>query len=92
MTWGLFHHSHWQGAGPDQLIATGSRDLCEAGENMLSTCSFCTPGRTRNYDVGTCYAVRRVRYEGDAPAIPADAAEWERHDWSRWLADAEGSS
>lgn len=90
MTWALYAHSHWQGAGPDTVVATGSRAACERAEQKLSTCSFCSPGQTAQHQVGECYLARRAKYvPRDTPALPEGSADWDRADFAAWLGDRE---
>lgn len=58
--------SHWQGASnPGHRVAVlPTAEEAEALVNKLSTCSFCTPWKSRNYDVGSCYKV----YPSHSPA------------------------
>ncbi len=58
--------SHWQGArNPGAIVAvTETEEEADALVDALSTCSFCTPGRTAQYSIGRCYVVRETtRYQ-----------------------------
>lgn len=87
-TYGIYSQSHWQGAGPARLIATGSEAACKAMERALSTCSFCQPGRTGGYSVGSCYIAQRTGYaRASARSLPDEAKDWTGSDFREWLDD-----
>lgn len=53
--------SHYQSSTPGPVIAAfGSYEEASALAEELSTCSFCSPGRARQYSTGRCYEVVRT--------------------------------
>ena len=61
-SYGVRERSHWQGSTPGPVLATftltpDGKQAAESLVDRLSTCSFCTPGRSGNYQVGRCYEV-----------------------------------
>lgn len=57
-TYGIREESHYQGCSPGPVLAaTASRDEAYRWADDLSTCSFCSPGRTSRYSTGRCIAV-----------------------------------
>lgn len=53
--------SHWQGSQPGRVLAAVATQLdAEKLVDKISTCSFCTPGRSSQYHVGSCYEVVRT--------------------------------
>ena len=71
MTYAVHRYSHWQGSrNPGSRVAVfAERTDAEEFANRISTCSFCTPGRTGNYSTGACYSV----YKSNRPATDEDA-------------------
>ena len=72
--------SHWQGASHYAVAIAPDRATAEHIADLLSTCSFCSPGRTGSYRVGACYRAATMRVAPNAPTLPDDAIEWSRAD------------
>lgn len=58
MAYGIRSVGHYQGSSPGPVLYA-VEDKAEADRivDKVSTCSFCTPGRTSNYSTGSCYQV-----------------------------------
>ena len=63
MAYAVREYSHWQGTtNPGDIIAVvGTKEEADRLVDKMSTCSFCTPGRSGNYRVGDCYCVRTTK-------------------------------
>lgn len=81
--------SHWQGSRHYPVAIAPSRAVADHVADLLSTCSFCSPGRTGNYQVGECYTASTMRVTPDCPTLPDDATEWDRVDADAWFAQGE---
>lgn len=56
--YGVRENSHWEGSTPGPVLAAFATEAkADAAEDALSTCSFCRPGRTAQYSVGSCFEV-----------------------------------
>jgi hypothetical protein len=80
MAYGIRSVSHYQGSSPGPvLMAFETREEADRIENEVSTCSFCHPGRVRNYSTGSCYEVVKTSREAgyqheDCPDCIVEAA------------------
>lgn len=77
--YGLYRSSHYQGSAQRQVAHHPDRALVRSVASELSTCSFCSPGRTAGYSTGTCYFERATRRPRGI-SLPDDAADWSRTD------------
>lgn len=70
-TYAVHTFSHWQGAtNPGRRVAVlPTRAIADALANDLSTCSFCSPGRSATYRVGNCYQVYRSKRDVTADSV-----------------------
>lgn len=78
--------SHWQGSQHYPVAIAPDAETAAHVADLLSTCSFCSPGRTGSYRVGECYSAGTMRVQPDVPTLPADAREWARIDARAWFA------
>lgn len=77
--------SHWQGASHYPVAIAPNEDVAEHVANLLSTCSFCHPGRTSNYNTGECYSASTMRVQPDVPTLPDNANLWDETDARTWF-------
>jgi hypothetical protein len=77
--------SHYQGARSYPIAIAPTAAVAEHIAGLLSTCSFCSPGRTRRYSTGSCYDASTMRVRPSVPVLPAEADEWTEMDARAWL-------